>query len=249
MPGDSLHAVEPATYVEVIRVETARLVDTARAAGLDATVPACPEWTVTDLLRHIGSVQRWQAEVVRRRATEPLPSSPHAPVDPEAMPDWVGEGAALLLAALEATPPETPMWTMSASGKAEAWFRRAAHEAALHRVDAEQSAAMPSTFDAELAADGIDEHVESFVLGRLRKRFVGDGETVHLHCTDVDGEWLVRLTPSGPEVDRAHAKGDVAARGPAADLLLALRRRRGPEAVEVFGDAALLTRFLDLARI
>ena len=38
---------------------------------------------------------------------------------------------------------------------------------------------------------------------------------------------------------REHAKGDVAVRGPASDLLpRAARPRPHPEAVEVFGDAA-----------
>ena len=44
---------------------------------------------------------------------------------------------------------------------------------------------------------------------------------------------------------REHAKGDVAARGTASDLLLFLWGRVPATALEVFGDAELLDRFQD----
>ena len=78
---------------------------------------------------------------------------------------------------------------------------------------------------------------------------VGNGETFHFHRTDGDGEWLVRLTPAGPEIEHAHAKGDLAVRGGASDLLLVLRNRGGLDRVEVFGDAALLDRWHELTAI
>ena len=76
----------------------------------------------------------------------------------------------------------------------------------------------------------------------------GEGETIHLHCTDGEGEWLVRLAPDGATVTREHAKGDVAARGTASDLLLLVWGRITPDAVDVFGDAALLARWQDRTR-
>jgi hypothetical protein len=74
------------------------------------------------------------------------------------------------------------------------------------------------------------------------------GETIHLHCTDVDGEWLVRLAPDGLEVTREHAKGDVAAKGGASDLLCWLLGRGPIDDIEVFGDAALLDRWREAAK-
>ena len=68
---------------------------------------------------------------------------------------------------------------------------------------------------------------------------MGDG-TVHLHCTDVDGEWLVARRDGEVTVTAEHAKGDVAARGSASDLLLFLWGRVPADALEVFGDADLL---------
>ena len=50
-------------------------------------------------------------------------------------------------------------------------------------------------------------------------------------------------------MERTHAKGDVAARGSASDLLLAIRGRVDPRALEIFGDGAVLLRFIDLSRL
>jgi hypothetical protein len=60
--------------------------------------------------------------------------------------------------------------------------------------------------------------------------------SVHLHCTDVAGEWFIE--PEG-NVDRAHAKGDVAVRGTASDLLLALYDRVPIESLDVIGNESL----------
>ena len=42
-------------------------------ADPDGTVPTCPEWTVRDLVRHMGGVHRWATGFVRGR-TEPASS-------------------------------------------------------------------------------------------------------------------------------------------------------------------------------
>jgi MDMPI C-terminal domain len=75
-------------------------------------------------------------------------------------------------------------------------------------------------------------------IGALRE---GEPETtIHLHCTDVAGEWLVRRSPDGLDIERAHAKGDVAARATASDLDLYLHGRVPVDALELFGDPELL---------
>jgi hypothetical protein len=112
--------------------------------------------------------------------------------------------------------------------------------------------------DADGAADGIDEWARFFLAIRWAQRFgelPGDlaGGTVHIHGTDdpapVDGaEWLLTFTPEGVEVDATHAKGDVALRGSANDLLLALWRRRPLDSLDVIGDAAFARRLLEVAQ-
>nr|MDT0667515.1 hypothetical protein [Micromonospora sp. DSM 115978] len=62
----------------------------------------------------------------------------------------------------------------------------------------------------------------------------------------VEGEWAIRGGANGIGWEHAHEKGDVAVRGAAADLLLALLRRipSGDERVEVLGDQERWTGWL-----
>jgi uncharacterized protein (TIGR03083 family) len=241
------------SFTDAIERESAAFVAVGMTIDADAPVPSCPDWTVGDLLQHVGIVQRWATGQVAERRTERVWVGDVAtPTEHGALLDWVREGSAGLVAVLRATPPDTPMWTFPGMGEASFWSRRQAQEIALHRVDMQLAAGggdAADAIDSELAADGIDEFLDAVVPNRLRDRMVGNGETFHFHRTDGDGEWLVRLTPTGPEVEHAHAKGDLAVRGGASDLLLVLRNRGRIDAVEVFGDVALLDRWHDLTAI
>jgi uncharacterized protein (TIGR03083 family) len=242
------------THTDAIERESATFVAAGAAVAFDARVPSCPDWSADDLLRHVGTVQRWAAGMVERRATEPAGRGEiDSPAERDALLDWVRDGSAGLVAVLRATPPDAQLWTFPGLGEARFWSRRQAHEIALHRVDVQLAGqkvgGAPDPIDSDLACDGIDEFFDVIAPFRLRERMVGDGETFHFHRTDGDGEWLVRLTPAGPEIERAHAKGDVAVRGGASELLLVLRNRAGLDAVEVFGDEALVTRWHELASI
>jgi predicted lipid carrier protein YhbT len=112
-----------------------------------------------------------------------------------------------------------------------------AFETIVHRWDAQTAAGEPPPFPADLAADGLDEHIGNLPWFGTAPR--GDGETLHVHCTDADGEWLLTQTPDALVVTREHAKADVALRGPASDLFLVLLGRRLPATVDVFGAEAL----------
>ena len=126
------------------------------------------------------------------------------------------------------------------------WARRQANETAVHRWDAQRAAGAVEPVEHTLAVDGIDEFFGLIPFWRRESNVRGVGETIHLHCTDGAGEWLVRLAADAVIVTREHAKGDVAARGSASDLLLFLYGRVGPSALEVFGDASLLDRWQEL---
>lgn len=241
--------LDPSVYVAALRSEGAALVAAARRADLATPVPSCPDWTVADLLGHVGAVLTWQADIVGRRMTEPDFVFPSAPDDPTARPDWVADAVRTLADVLDAADPATPMWTLAGPGTVGFWLRRAAHETSLHRVDAELASGAVTPVDATLAADALDEYFAVVVGVRVRDRMTGTGESVHVHCTDVPGEWIVRLLPDGPETERVHAKGDVAARGSASDLLLALRNRADLTTVDVVGDAALLASFRERASV
>ena len=235
--------MQPNEYLDVITRESAALADAAERAGVDALVPSCPGWTVADLVTHVGEIQQWASITVEQRATERISrrSLPPAPPATDVV-HWFREQTAALVSTLAATDSATPVWSWTDANTAHFWFRRQAHEVAVHRWDAERAARSEHTLDTGIAADGVDECLAMLPF-RNRDVLLGSGETVHLHCTDTNGEWLVTLAANGPVIERVHAKGDVAARGTASDLDLFVWGRVGPSTFQVFGDAELLERF------
>ena len=111
-----------------------------------------------------------------------------------------------------------------------------AEETAIHRWDA-----AAGDIRADLAVDGVDELLELFAPRIPAERLSGVDGSIHLHATDTEGEWLVRLSPGGISFEHGHAKGDLALRGRAADLLLwSWNRARVDDRFETFGDLGLL---------
>ena len=158
------------------------------------------------------------------------------------------------MTALRAASPDQPTWAWGADQHACFWQRRLLHETVIHRADADLALGREPTIDANVAIDGVDEFLDNLphaTFSRVVKDLKGEGESLHLHCTDVDGEWLIKLNPTGFTWEHGHAKGDVAVRGAASDLLLLLYGRRKPQSehFQIFGDAALLNRWLACSSI
>ena len=105
---------------------------------------------------------------------------------------------------------------------------------------------MPNTVKATIASDGIDEYL-TVALPRVLS---GEGvtaptTTLHIHCTDVDGEWLIVPSADGLVITREHAKGDAALRGPAAALFAGLwGRQEAANEIDIAGDADVAASWL-----
>jgi uncharacterized protein (TIGR03083 family) len=233
------------TWITTIEHEGHAL-STAARHDFKAEVPACPGWTVDDLLAHQAMIHHRTSRTFREGLTE-RPANPEPPSGNHL--GWYEAGLADLLEAAAAVDPDQPAWSFVGPVTAAWWLRRMGQETFVHRVDAEQATGAVGPIDPALAADGIDELFDVFVRARHAGSAVGSGETIHLHTTDVEGEWLVTLTGDGIGLERGHAKGDVAVRGPAADLHLWLWGRGPIDGLEVFGDAALADRTRELTRI
>jgi uncharacterized protein (TIGR03083 family) len=229
----------------VLTADQARLVATP-ADALGTTVPECPEWTVEQLVSHVGRVHRWATKLLL--ADPPEDSGPRGLALTARGPAILDELATVAAAAvdeLRRRSLDEPAYAWGHLRTRRFWLRRLANETAVHRADADSAVGRPMAVDPALASDGIDEYFGEFfpLLGSnpLALADGADARTLHVHCTDVAGEWLLTFSPDGFDVQREHAKGDVAARGAASDLLLALWGRRKPDrpGVEVLGDAAL----------
>ena len=100
--------------------ETALLLDAADNAGWDAAVPSCPEWTVTDLVVHLGRGQRQVAEIVTRGADSMVPldevEDTDPGTDPTAVRAWATASAAHLHHELADAGEDRPVWTPTGGG-------------------------------------------------------------------------------------------------------------------------------------
>ncbi|MGH8906902.1 MAG: maleylpyruvate isomerase family mycothiol-dependent enzyme [Egibacteraceae bacterium] len=234
--------MELAGYMAALRRDGRRMAEAAEDT-LDRQVPTCPAWTVADLVWHTADVHTFWRQIASRVIAEPdAYVEPVRPADGELVARF-RTGVEETARELEALDPALPVWTWSRQQDVGFIQRRVAQETAVHCWDALHAAGREEPIDAALAVDGVDEFLDLFLPGRP-SHLEGSGQTVHLHATDTDGEWVVRAGDGACQVKRTHGKGDAAVRAPASDLLLLLWRRRAPDQLEVHGDRAALDRFL-----
>ena len=241
-----------------------QLIDAAQRSGLDAPVESCPGWNMRDLAWHIGQVWSFWGTIVHKQLTdiEQVRAEPDvAQPSDDVLLDWVTAAHNSIYSLLNSTPTETEVWTWTGA-KQDIWWvrRRMAQETAVHRWDAERTVGDVYEIPIAVAADGIDEYLQWFA---PRGRSSSIGGTAHIHCTDterdvatgsddidaVNGEWMIhRLDENGIEFEQAHAKGDVAIRGRARDVLLWLWGRDGGP-VELIGDEDVANRIVSGASL
>lgn len=228
-------------------------------ADLGATVPTCPEWSLSKLVRHMGGALRWTEVLVRTRAQEnvpydqvPLGGGPERRDDPAALDAWLAESGELVVAALREAGPDAKMWSWMGMSTSGFWARRMTHEITVHRADAALTAGVPYEVAPEVAADALDEWLDiATFVQQVRGheealRLEGPTRSVHLHATDagpaLNAEWLVEFGAEGVRWRRGHEKATVALRGPLTSVLLAFYRRLPLDSpgLEVLGEREVL---------
>ena len=128
----------------------AALRSAATAAGETVPVPGCPDWTVADLVAHLGEVHlSWAAIVAAGPASEPPPDEAIGTTEPYGdLMTWSADATARLLSALSAAGPDRMCWTWweetgVAPNTAGAVARHQVQEAAVHAFDAQLAAGRP----------------------------------------------------------------------------------------------------------
>lgn len=155
-------------YLGHLGSESARFLAVLREADLSDRVPSCPDWDGADLLWHLGEVQWFWGSIVAERLssvealeTPPRPDSDHGLVQ------FFEEQSARLHHALTEADPTEPVYTWSDDKTVGFVRRRQAHEALIHRLDAELTAGDVTALDTALASDGVLEVLDVMYGGEV----------------------------------------------------------------------------------
>jgi uncharacterized protein (TIGR03083 family) len=248
-------------YVKHLVRESARFGDVLRDAPADVVVPTCPEWTSDALLWHLGWVQYWWATVVRDKlggsaAKELVPERPGGR---DRLIAFFRDSSRLLADQLAANADDTAAWTWSDDQTVGFIRRRQAHEALIHRVDAELATKTRTPMDTALCVDGVDEALRVMYSALPAWGTFTPDPTKNLRftTTDTGDTWLVTLgrftgtDPDGTSYDEpdfhpaqeqdAQAMAEI--RGTAADLDCWLWHRPPVGTIDKSGDEDLLRLF------
>lgn len=251
------HTLDHDSYCSRVALEIERFADSLSQVDADTLVPSCPEWRAKDLATHMGMIHRWVDQTVRNQSREPLEFTQFGrdlPQEWVGFSGWLGSMATPLSQTLRQADLDGPAWSFTDNQRASFWPRRMLHETAVHRVDAELAAGQQPQIDADTAVDGIDESLYLLSFGHPFRAgppdLRGGGETVHLHGTDVDVHWLIRLEPDGHTwehlSDTPSVPPSVTVLGNAAGLhLFQYNRLHSHDArVHVTGDRTVLSDWL-----
>ncbi|MEV0071711.1 MULTISPECIES: maleylpyruvate isomerase family mycothiol-dependent enzyme [unclassified Amycolatopsis] len=239
-----------------IVAQTELLQATAKGADLATRIAACPDWSLGQLLNHVGAGHRYAEGIVRTRASE-------APADDylrnpghEVRPgSWLTDGARALATTLREAGPDAEVWTPVPAGAPRAAFyaRRFLHETAMHRADVTLALGRSFTLDGDVAHDILDEWLE---LGSLpvmfdyfpeRRALQGPGHTIHLAPTDHAASWTVDLTGDLPAWHPGTVGNPaVTVEAPLTDLLLIIYARVPATTAKLTGDTEFLGTWLSL---
>ncbi|WP_435769854.1 maleylpyruvate isomerase family mycothiol-dependent enzyme [Nocardioides sp. SYSU DS0651] len=258
--------LSPAPYLEHIRADSARFAQVLAECAPDARVPTCPDWDAADLLWHLGTVQHFWHHVI---STRPAPPEeyvrPERPASYDGLLEFFATWHERFVTALAAADADEPAWSWADGAEQQTvgfTYRRQAHEALIHRVDADLTAGSAGGLDPALAADGVHEVLEVMHAAPSWGRFMPLDQHLEVRLTDTgDTAWaaLGRFTGTSPGDGAVYddepalhvlptrpGRVDVVVSGPAAELDAWLWHRGPGAEVSVTGDDAARRQVLAL---
>lgn len=226
----------------------------ASAPDFEAPVPTCPDWTLRELVRHVGGAQRRQAGIVTAGPDAGKPGqtwqdlAEAAPTGREALIAWAAEGTRLLVDTLREAGPDRGCWAFWQTAQTPlttgAVARHQIYEAGIHAYDAQLAAgdARLAAGDGqplpdEIALDAVDEFL--FTVGSTSLPWPYKPAAMDVRATE-GAFWRMTLDTAGVQVSRSAEAPAVPAEfiveGTAGDLALVLYGRLPVEHLKLEGD-------------
>ncbi len=230
------------------------------APGLELQVPTCPEWTLLDLVQHLGEVHRFWATAVNAGPADapPAESAPQgaeaAPRERDALLAWSAASTRQLLDALREAGPDRGCWTWWGTSESPqtsgAVARHQLQEAAVHAYDAQITLGAPQPLPDEAALDGVEEFLSTCCAWAAP--WPHEAAAVDFHATE-GRSWRLSLSADGARATRLPAPGTVPAtaagegpgvaaasvRGTASEVALVLYDRIPIDSLQLAGDRRL----------
>ncbi|MQY10824.1 hypothetical protein SRB5_09370 [Streptomyces sp. RB5] len=226
----------------------------ASAPGLDAQVLACPDWTLFDLIQHLGGGDRFWAAVVGAGPADGPPADAMAaraalnpPREREALLAWLAESTRLLLAALREAGPDGGCWTWWGASQsprnALAVARHRVQETAVHTYDAQLTLGAPQPLPGDVSLDGVEEFLTTCCA--TPSPWPHQPTAFDFHATE-GRSWRLTVDGAGARATRLPASGTTSAAeagvsvsGTASELILFMYDRIPADSVQIDKDAGL----------
>jgi uncharacterized protein (TIGR03083 family) len=215
----------------------------AAAPDLDAQVPTCPEWTLFDLVQHLGDGRRaWAATIAAgpEATAKAVPSDSPAPRDREPLLAWLAAATQELLDALREAGPDRGCWGWWGKSQSPltcaAAARRQLHEIAIHAYDAQLTAGDPQPVPDEVALDGVEEFLTTICT--TTEPWPHEPAVVDYHAAE-GRSWRHWVSEDGARTDSLPDDADApdaTARGTANELVLNLYGRIPLDAIKLDGE-------------
>jgi uncharacterized protein (TIGR03083 family) len=231
-------------YLTPLRADYQRLASVASVseAALARKVPTCPDWTLKDLVDHVAHVYLHKVECIRHNAApDPWPAPG---LDQGSRLDLLHRAYRELSDEFAARDPGSPAYTwFDGDHTVGFWMRRMAHETAIHRIDAELAAGVPSQpVPDDLALDGIDEVLDRFLVWPSTKwteefeQVLEPKQVGSVAISTGAKRWLVSWSPSGLVTAGAGDGAADAEIGGSPEAVLRWLWRRSDESLSVTGE-------------
>jgi uncharacterized protein (TIGR03083 family) len=230
------------------------------APDLGLQVPTCPEWTLLDLVQHLGGVhRRWTTIVEAGPATDAPDESAAdlakaAPREREALLAWSAASTQQLLDALRRVGPDRGCWTWWGDTQSPqtsgAVARHQLQEVMVHTYDAQNTVGTPEPLPDEAALDGVDDFL--ITVCERTDPWPHEDAAIDVHATEgrswrhfvsADGARTIRLPAPGTvpatTADQVPDMAFASIRGTAAELVLYLYDRIPINSLQLDGDLRL----------
>ena len=226
-------------HVDAIEEESERIGELAER-GVKIAIRNGPGWDLEALLFHLAGL--FHAAVTQLDASDQATeAAPGSELTGSALERFEDRRLALV-GLFRDHDSADPCWNALGEDLTVGFLaRRLAHESAIRRIDVEIARGNPTTVDAEIATDGIDERLFVVLAHHFEQGEAPElGGSICLICSDRDAAWTVDASHGRFRVRSGRGPADAAVVATASDLFCFAWGRPTIRPLQVTGRMAVV---------